>query len=215
MASKPKFYVVWQGRSPGVYTSWADCQKQVHRFPGARFKSFPTRSAAEAALANRTPTSKPRPGARGKKPAGRSIPTRPTDAAIDQTALSVDGACRGNPGPMEYRAVWVGSREEVFKVGPMHGTNNLGEFLALVDALRFFSERGDTTTAIYTDSLTARAWVRNKKAKTTMARTPKTEEVWKLTDEAIAWLKANPVSSPIKVWNTKVWGEIPADFGRK
>ena len=117
---------------------------------------------------------------------------------------------------MEYRGVIVGSNEELFRVGPMLGTNNLGEFLALADALRLLHERGDTETAIYTDSITARAWVRDRKVKTTLPRNAQTESVFALVDDALAWLRLHP--APMKrilKWPTKVWGEIPADFGRK
>ena len=208
MPSTPKFYVVWQGRAPGIYTKWPDCLRQVHGFPGARYKAFPTRASAEAALKGDPPPFK------GKR-SGTSSKGGATEERPDETALSVDGACSGNPGPMEYRAVWVGSKEEAFKVGPMLGTNNLGEFLALVDALRLLHERGDSETAIYTDSLTARAWVRNKRANSTLPRNARTAEVWRRIDEATAWLKAHPVRSPIRTWDTRGWGEIPADFGRK
>ena len=37
-----KFYAVRNGRVPGVYMTWADCEKQVKGFGGAIYKSFPT-----------------------------------------------------------------------------------------------------------------------------------------------------------------------------
>ena len=43
----------------------------------------------------------------------------------------------------------------------------------------------------------------------------KPEEVFDLIDRAILWLKKNNYSIIIKKWETKLWGEIPADFGRK
>ena len=43
-----KFYAVRQGRVPGVYTTWADCEKQVKGFGGAIYKSFPTEAEARA-----------------------------------------------------------------------------------------------------------------------------------------------------------------------
>ena len=49
MAKKPKFYVVWLGHEPGVYTTWPQAKKQVDGYKGAKYKSFPSRSQAEAA----------------------------------------------------------------------------------------------------------------------------------------------------------------------
>lgn len=129
-------------------------------------------------------------------------------------ALCVDGACSGNPGPMEYRAVHIPSGREVFRFGPITGTNNIGEFLAIVHALALMKQRG-VSLPIYSDSVSGMAWVRNRKAKTTLARTPETEQALQLVARAEAWLRQNGVPSPVLKWNTEEWGEIPADFGRK
>ena len=48
--AKQKFYVVWEGVTPGVYTSWTDCQLQIKGYEGAKYKSFDTREEAERAL---------------------------------------------------------------------------------------------------------------------------------------------------------------------
>ena len=47
-----KWYVVWKGRKPGIHTTWLACKKQIHKYPGARYKSFPTKAAAEKAFGN-------------------------------------------------------------------------------------------------------------------------------------------------------------------
>ncbi len=129
-------------------------------------------------------------------------------------AICVDGACSGNPGPMEYRGVHVPSGKEVFRFGPIMGTNNIGEFLAIVHALALMEQRG-ISMPIYSDSVSGQAWVRNKKAKTTLARTPETEQVLELVARAELWLRTHSFRVPILKWDTAQWGEIPADFGRK
>ncbi len=48
--AKQKYYVVWKGRKPGIYTSWTECEAQVKGFAGAEYKSFPNREMAEAAF---------------------------------------------------------------------------------------------------------------------------------------------------------------------
>ena len=129
-------------------------------------------------------------------------------------ALCVDAACSGNPGPMEYRGVHLPSGKEVFRFGPIQGTNNIGEFLAIVHGLALMQQKG-ISMPIYSDSVSGQAWVRNKKAKTTLARTPETEKALDLVARAENWLRTHQVSVPILKWDTENWGEIPADFGRK
>ena len=136
------------------------------------------------------------------------------EALLTGQALAVDAACSGNPGPMEYRGVHMPSGQQVFHYGPIQGTNNIGEFLAIVHGLALMKQKG-IRMPIYSDSHTARTWVAKRKAKTTLQRTPETEQALDLVARAEAWLKANPVDVPIEKWDTDNWGEIPADFGRK
>lgn len=129
-------------------------------------------------------------------------------------ALCVDAACSGNPGPMEYRGVHIPSGKEVFRFGPIQGTNNIGEFLAIVHALALMQQK-NISMPIYSDSVSGMAWVRNRKAKTTLCRTAQTEQALDLVARAENWLRTNQVQVPILKWDTENWGEIPADFGRK
>ena len=129
-------------------------------------------------------------------------------------ALCVDAACSGNPGPMEYRGVHIPSGKEVFRFGPIQGTNNIGEFLAIVHALALMQQK-NISMPIYSDSVSGMAWVRNRKAKTTLSSTAQTEQALDLVARAENWLRTNQVQVPILKWDTENWGEIPADFGRK
>jgi len=115
---------------------------------------------------------------------------------------------------MEYRGVHLPSGRQVFHFGPIQGTNNIGEFLAIVHALALMKQKG-IKMPIYSDSHTAQTWVRNRKAKTTLKRTDKTAQALDLVARAEKWLISNGVDVPIEKWNTEEWGEIPADFGRK
>ena len=47
--AKSKFYVVWHGVEPGIYTDWDKCKQQINGFEGAIYKSFATREEAEEA----------------------------------------------------------------------------------------------------------------------------------------------------------------------
>ena len=168
MAKQQKFYVVWKGAEPGIYTSWTDCQLQIKNYKGAIYKSFATREEAES----------------------------------------------GNPGPMEYRGVYLLTGQEIFHFGPMYGTNNIGEFLAIVHGLALMKQKG-INMPIYSDSRNALNWVKQKKCKTKLERTAKTEELFQLIERAEKWLNENQYTTPLRKWETDLWGEVPADFGRK
>lgn len=130
-------------------------------------------------------------------------------------SIAVDAACSGNPGKMEYRGVYLRTGKEIFHFGPVWGTNNIGEFLAIVHGLALLKQKGLHDMPIYSDSVNAQIWVRKKKCKTTLERNEKTEELFKLIERAEAWLHNNTWRNQIIKWPTDEWGEIPADFGRK
>ncbi len=130
-------------------------------------------------------------------------------------AWAVDAACSGNPGPMEYQAIDLQTGAQVFHFGPVHGTNNIGEFLAIVHALALMEKQGITGKTIYSDSYNAILWVRKKQCKTKLEHTPQTEPLYQIIRRAEQWLRTHAVTVPIIKWETQKWGEIPADFGRK
>ena len=227
--SKKKFYVVWNGLNPGIYHSWDDCQAQIKGVKGAVYKSFDSKEEAERAYASpayeyikkkKTLPNPPQQVAPSNSPKGENSNTAKAassplgEPGMGIYALAVDAACSGNPGPMEYRGVYLGDGKEIFHFGPVHGTNNIGEFLAIVHALAMLDKQGLKMT-IYSDSRTAISWVRKKCCKTQLERTEKTEQLFQLIERAEAWLKAHRVTIPIVKWETEHWGEIPADFGRK
>ena len=224
MANKEKYYVVWVGVTPGVYASWTECQLQVNGYKGARYKSFNTRSEAEAAYQSSPDDYTVAPGRKSPTAAasteeqagGRraSAPDAPLPNEVIENALAVDAACSGNPGQMEYRGVHVGSRQQQFHFGPMYGTNNIGEFLAIVHGLALLKQK-QLDLPLYSDSRNAILWVKKKKCKTTLPRNAKTKALFQLIERAERWLSTNTYSTPILKWETDRWGEIPADFGRK
>ena len=207
--SKQKFYVVWRGVNPGIYHSWTDCQLQVKGYEGAQYKSFVSQQEAIYAFS--------------QSPydyiGNTSLPNNsfvPCGNLPYQTkSLSVDAACSGNPGKMEYRGVSVETGQELFRVGPLEqGTNNIGEFLAIVHGLAYFKKNG-CDLPIYSDSQNAILWVQQKKCNTKLMRTGENEKIFELIARAEKWLQENTYTTQILHWNTAEWGEIPADFGRK
>jgi len=138
----------------------------------------------------------------------------PLHRDVTADAWAVDGACSGNPGQMEYRGVDLATGQTVFHFGPIKATNNIGEFLAIVHALALMEQRGLRKT-IYSDSVSALAWVRNRRCKTQLRRDATTEQAWQLVERGEKWLRTHPFRVPIEKWDTPRWGENPADFGRK
>lgn len=220
MAKTKKYYVVWKGAKTGIFDSWNECKKHVVGFPNAQYKSF--ESSIEATEAFRTGSIsiiKNRKPRQEKSNYDYSIPpyerlTR-YRSVIDWKSIAVDAACSGNPGVMEYRGVHTVSGKEIFKQGPFEeGTNNIGEFLALVFGLAMLKKKEDNRP-IYSDSRIAIGWVAKKKCNTKLKPASKNKELFEQIERAESWLKQNTFSNKIIKWETKVWGEIPADFGRK
>ena len=199
MAGK-KFYVVWKGRKPGIYKTWPECQEQIVSFAGAQYKSFSSITAARQAFDMG-------PEAVNKASGAKS-------SMIMKPSLSVDAACSGNPGVMEYQGVNTETKEQVFHMKFEEGTNNIREFLGIVHGLAFLKQH-KSNLPIYSDSKIAIGWVQKKQCKTKLERNPRTEKLFETIQRAEQWLKENSYSNSILKWETKQWGEIPADFGRK
>ncbi|WP_339893412.1 ribonuclease H family protein [uncultured Algibacter sp.] len=209
---KKKYYTVWSGHKTGVFESWNDCKAQIKDYQGAQFKSFLTFEAAKKALKGNYFDYV------GKNKGFKSELSPEQLKKIGQpnyNSISVDAASSGNPGKMEYRGVDTKTKKQLFIQGPFEeGTNNIGEFLALVHGLALL-KKNKSDRILYTDSRTAISWVKKKNCNTKLERNTKNKPVFDLVERAIEWLKNNTYNTVIVKWETKAWGEIPADFGRK
>lgn len=207
MSKKPKFYVVWKGVKPGIYSDWTICKKQVEGFTGPLYKSFESMAQAEYAY-SRNPYEFIQ-----KKEASTKKDLK-TNYNLD--SICVDAACSGNPGDMEYRGVDTKTGEEIFRKGPYSwGTNNIGEFLAIVHGIGWL-KRNNRHCMIYSDSQTAISWVMKNQVKTKLEEVESNRELFELIERAKKFLNENDISKyTIAKWETEDWGEIPADFGRK
>jgi ribonuclease HI len=210
-----KFYVVWVGHNPGIYSSWAECQAQTKGYPQAKFKSYESELEAKEAYTRGWQKSLNFTGKSSKTTGSVNDTASASAPEINYDSISVDVGCSGNPGIVEYKGVDTRTGEILFYQGPIpKGTNNLGEFLAIVHALAYLKKQGSDKT-IYTDSITALSWIRKKEVATNLVRDASTEDIWVLVDRALKWLKSNAYSNAIVKWDTRKWGEIKADFGRK
>ncbi len=205
---KQKYYVVWAGKTTGIFTSWAACKKQIQGYEGAQYKSYESEKAAKAAFSRsyyeaiKTATKK------------KKIINKAAGVPV-QRSIAVDAACSGNPGKMEYQGVETSTGRKLFHLGPLHdGTNNVGEFLALIHGLAFLKQR-ESDLPIYTDSKVAMGWVKKCKCNSKLTKTARNAQIFELITRGEKWLKNNSYQTKILKWETKSWGEIPADFGRK
>jgi len=210
--NKKKYYTVWKGHHTGVFETWDDCKAQIKDFQGAQYKSFAIFEAAKKALKGNY---KDYVGKTSKFISELSEVQLKKIGEPNYNSISVDAAVSGNPGEMEYRGVNTKTKKELFKQGPFpEGTNNIGEFLALVHGLAVLKNK-KSNLIIYTDSKTAMSWVKKKTCNTKLQPNDKNKPVFDLVERALIWLKNNSYSTVIVKWETKAWGEIPADFGRK
>lgn len=205
---KQKFYVVWKGRKTGIFTSWAECETQVKGFVGAEFKAFESLREAESALQSKYEAFKGRASTAGKWRESEEPPILPS--------ICVDASCKGSPGKMEYRGVETESGKEIFRAGPYpDGTNNVGEFLAIVRALAWLS-KNKKKLPIYSDSENAIAWVEMGVCRTKLRHTGKNALIFAMIRSAENWLAENELDDDaVLKWDTHEWGENPADYGRK
>jgi ribonuclease HI len=207
MVVKTKFYVVWKGRQTGIFSSWEACARQVQGFTGAQYKSFSTRRAAEQAFKGKYAAHV------GTSASGKDwlfVPTPPITESV-----VVDAACSGRTGRLEYRGLDLKSGKELFRQGPFeNGTNNIGEFLAIAHAAEMLSKKG-SKSPIYSDSATAIIWVRAKRCNTRLSPDKTNTPLFELIDRTEKWLQEHKIINPILKWDTRAWGEIPADFNRK
>ncbi|MDY0781226.1 ribonuclease H family protein [Tenacibaculum sp. IB213877] len=212
MSKKKKYYVVWKGKKTGVFTSWNVCKEQISGFEGAQYKAFTNKEEAEIAFKKSYNDYK----GKDTKKAILSAEEKAKYGNPILESLSVDAACSGNPGILEYRGVLTRTKKQVFIQGPFKsGTNNIGEFLALVHGIALLKSKNMHNYPIYSDSKIAMGWVKKKQCRTNIEFNQKNKELLEMIKRAEKWLQQNTYKNPILKWETKAWGEIPADFGRK
>lgn len=131
MSKKQKYYVVWFGNPTGIFDSWEACKKSIEGIKGAQYKSFESLEEAKKAYDGEYEdytgkTSKPKISKEELAKIGEP----------NLYSICVDAASSGNPGIMEYRGVDTQTHKQLFRQGPFQqGTNNVGEFLAIVHGL--------------------------------------------------------------------------------
>jgi len=121
-----------------------------------------------------------------------------------------------NSGPSEYRCIDIKTKEIIFSTKIGFASNNMAEFLALMQAL-ILSDSLKVSTTIFIDSWIAIAWFKNKRCYSRITLDDRTRDVYELIAECIDWLKKNKHRklNTVILWQTRQWGQIPADYNRK
>lgn len=130
---------------------------------------------------------------------------------IDRTkGIAVDAAHSTKNRMTEFQGVDLKTGKTVFHVQLGNQTTNIGEFLAIVEAVKHIFETGYTPRVIFSDSMVAISWFVNRRTSSGKRNSDllKAECYLRIMDEKIKDIK-------IIHWDNKAWGEIPADFGRK
>lgn len=159
-----KYYVVWKGRQTGIFTTWAQCQAQVDKFAGARFKSYPSLAEAEAAFGGKITASSSRTNSKTtfskavKKPKAAALTQAQITAMPFDIKIFTDGACEPNPGEAGTGiAIYQNNQVSELWYGLYHpmGTNNTAELNGLHQAFLMAQEKLALghSVAIYCDSM--------------------------------------------------------------
>ena len=150
-----KFYGVRQGRTIGVFDSWDSCRKQVHKFPGAVYKAFPTREEALAFVS---------PAPQTQKSANSTL----DGSSNRSTAIWVDGSCF----PQKDGTLRIGwgllikqNGEEVYRAKgndiPEEAANHrnvAGEIFGILKSLEWCKAQGITEATIFFDYQGLESW---------------------------------------------------------
>lgn len=205
-----KYYVVWKGHQPGIYTNWQDTQQQVHGYTWAEFKSFPTKESAQLAFEHNFQ------GAKGQYTKEHLQSLMKEEFFV---SIATDAACPNNPGPIEYRGVDIANQQELFRIGPLAGgSTNIAEYLGIVHGISWILQEKKHYTTLYSDSKIAINRVMTNSLKTQLQEDNDNKPLRNMIRRAQQWLFDHPERKhciTLKKRPTKERGQIPADFGRK
>lgn len=204
--AKGKFYVVWVGLQPGIYRTWDECKSQIDGFNRARYKSYSSIDIAKAAFAAGPPE---------YNEVNHHLHHLDCEKKPDMFSICVDAAVNAQTHMMEYQGVWTEGRDRIFHFGPVKVFSiNVGEFLAIVHALAW-QKNNKMNLPVYSDSRNAIGWVERGKVNTKVDIAETDKKIPEMLRRAESWLEKNPVHAEVRKWETKIWGENPADFNRK
>ena len=124
--------------------------------------------------------------------------------------IAVDAAHSTKKGRTEFRGIDLKTGKPVFYRELGNQTVNIGEFLAIVEAVKYIIENDYYPKVIFSDSTTAISWFKNKRTASGKRNAMLIKAEIYIRVMAY-WIDEIEVVQ----WNNSKWGEIPADFGNK
>lgn len=124
--------------------------------------------------------------------------------------IATDAAHSTKHGTTRYRGIDLKTGKQLFIRELGNQTVNIGEFLGVVEAAKYIIENNYLPAIIYTDSITAITWFKNKKtaSKKRNIELKKAEIFLNIMAVYVDKIK-------VEHWKNDAWGETPADFGLK
>lgn len=126
------------------------------------------------------------------------------------SGIATDGAHSVKNRLTRFRAVDIATGEEVFSESIGNQTINIGEFLGVVEAVKYIIANHYTPRVIYTDSMTAIAWFQARRT-----ASKKRHPALKQAEIFLKAFAAEIESIEVRHWDNDGWGETPADFEEK
>jgi len=206
--TKNKVYVVETAPEEfKTFDNWPACQRFVQGKPFA-FAGGPDRSAALAKLAATRGAQMGYARKKAAAPAANPATAGHRPADYPTAGLTSDAGTHGNPGPCEYQVTDIGGRLLEHRKLGVH-TNNYAELAGILAMVRLAIKTGETL--LWTDSTIAMGWIRTCRLGPSVAEP---ERILEFTREISRLLAQNP-QLQLRKWETRRWGQIPSDFGRK
>ena len=122
--------------------------------------------------------------------------------------IATDGAHSAKERLTRFRAVDLSSGKELFSKAIGNWTNNIGEFLGIVEAVRYVMEHPESPRTIYSDSITAITWYRNKQTASSR-RCPALQKA----EIFLKVMEARIKDIEVLHWVIRLVGVFPAVFG--
>jgi len=208
MAAK-KYYGVKAGRVIGIYTTWADCQKQVIGYKGALFKSFPTEAEAKEYVSGTVPAAATGTGQLAHTAAtteGKHYDIY-VDGSYDNNKKQYSWGFAVYEGPnVIHTASGVGKDENAVAI-----RNVAGELEATIEAVQWAEQQEVDVITIHHDYIGISEWATGK----WKTNNPITQSYAAFIRNYLQWVKFNKVAGHTGVEGNELADKLAGEALKK